>query len=109
MKKIIGLILGFLIISCTPKVIVTDPDKGEIMKRTMNGKYSIEQFDSMCVADTLPRDLSDWKITYLVDYETNEHIALYLYMKESGKTESVYKVEKIPNDSVKIIKRVIIE
>ncbi len=79
------------------------------MIRTMNGAYSIEQFDSMCVADTLPFNLSLWEKTQILDYETKDRVTLYLYMKESGKTESVYKIEKISDDSVKILKRVIIE
>ena len=84
-------------------------NKGGTMIRTMNGNYSIAQFDSMCVSDTLPNDFSKWEVLWLKDDETGAKITLYIYMKESGKNESSYKVEKISNDSVKIIKRVIIE
>ena len=109
MKKILGLILSILIISCTPKVVVDNTKKGDTMMKIMNGNYSFAQFDSMCVADTLPKDFSKWQTLWLKDYETKDKVTLYLYMKECGKTESVYKVEKISDDSVKIIKRVIVE
>lgn len=79
------------------------------MLRMMNGKYSIEQFDSMCIADTIPNSLSLWEQVPLLEYETKNKVVLHLYMKELGKTESVYKVEKISDDSVKILKRIIVE
>lgn len=110
MKKLISLFALFLITSCTPKTVVNDTtEKGDKMFRTMNGTYSLEQFDSMCVHDTISKSLSNWKETWFKDYETGEKIHLYLYMKENGKTEYVYKVEFLKNDSVKIIKRIITE
>lgn len=111
MKKLLFIFISFLIISCTPKYILNEMDgKGDLMLRPMNGNYSIEQFDSMCVADTLPRSLDGWKFMGFKDYETNEKVYLYFYIKENGKNEVVYKLEKINNiDSIKIIKRIIIE
>ena len=110
MKKLISLFVLFLLISCTPIVSIYDsPDKGDKMFRTMNGLYSIEQFDSMCISDTIPNSFSEWVESGFKDYETGEKIRLYLYMKENGKTEYVYRVEVLKNDSVKITKRVITE
>ena len=106
MKKIFAFILGFCILSCTPKIIETI-DKGNIMVNTMKGKYSYAQFDSMCVADTLPTNLGDWKFLGLMEYESRDKHSLFLYMKSNGKYETVYKVEELMNDSVKITKRII--
>jgi hypothetical protein len=69
----------------------------------MNGKYSIAQFDSMCVADTLPNDLSKWITMGVKDYETGEKVSLYSVYKKNV----VYRVEDTKDDSVKIIKRVV--
>ena len=106
MKKIFVFILGFVLLSCNPKVI-EKVEKGDIMINTMKGKYSYAQFDSMCVADTLPRELDEWKFLGLVDYETKGRHSLFLYMKSNGRNEIVYKVEEMMNDSVKITKRII--
>jgi hypothetical protein len=105
MKKLFILLFGLMILSCNPKVI-DNIDKGDRMLNTMNGKYSIAQFDSMCVADTLPRSLSEWKRLGVKDYESHQRTYLYLYMKINGRNESVYKVEDTSDDSVKIIKRI---
>ncbi len=109
MKKIFLSLISVIVLSCTPRYFSYESEKGDTMLKTMNGKYSNEQFDSMCVADTLPRSILSWKYIDFKDYETNEKIGIYFFIKERGKTESVYKVEKINNDSVKIIKRIIVE
>jgi len=105
MRKIFGLIIGLMVLSCTPK-ISEGVEKGDKMVNTMKGKYSIAQFDSMCVADTLPRSLNEWKRLGVKDYESHQRTYLYLYMKINGRNESVYKVEDTSDDSVKIIKRI---
>ena len=103
MKKIFYPILFLAILSCTPKVTVNDNIfNGTSMLRTMNGKYSMQQFDSMCIADTLPRDLSKWIKFNNRDYETSEEILFYSAYKKN----CVYKVEDTKDDSVKITKRV---
>lgn len=58
----------------------------------------------MCVVDTLP-NISNWEKLYLKEYETKDNITIYVY----SKSNTIYKVEKINNDSVKIIKRRIIK
>ena len=106
MKKIFYLLFVFAILSCTPKVLQTnDVYYGTSMVRSMNGNYSIGQFDSMCIADTLPVFLSEWESIYLKDFETSENICIYTITRKNN----TYKVEKINDDSVKIIKRSIIK
>ena len=70
----------------------------------MKGNYSNIQLDSMCVVDTLP-NINNWEKLYLKEYETKDNITIYVY----SKSNTIYKVEKINNDSVKIIKRRIIK
>ena len=106
MRNILYIIMCILFISCNPKVI-EKIDKGDVMVNTMKGKYSYAQFDSMCIADTLPKSLTDWKFLGLMEYESRDKHSLFLYMKANGRYETVYKVEELMNDSVKITKRII--
>jgi hypothetical protein len=110
MKKLFYLLFGFAVLACSPKIIDGgDAGLGNIMANDINKKVSMAQFDSICIADTLPNKLSEWKFLGLIDYESNQRTSLFMYMKRSGKTESVYRVEETMDDSVKIIKRVIVE
>jgi len=106
MRNIIYIIMCIFFLSCNPKVI-EKIDKGDVMVNTMKGKYSYVQFDSMCVADTLPKSLTEWKFLGLKEYESRDKHSLFLYMKSNGRYETVYKVEELMNDSVKITKRII--
>ena len=102
MKKLFYLVFFAFLLSCTPKIVVNDNIfEGESMFNSMKGVYSKAQFDSMCVADTLPIDLLEWEIMRLKEYESGEKVILYsIYRKNI-----VYRVERITNDSIKIIKR----
>ena len=110
MKKLFYLFVSLLILACTPKSIVDgNENMGNTMLLDFNGKISMTQFDSMCVADTLPKSLMDWKFLGLKDYENNERVSLYVYMKRNSKEEIMYRAEDTMDDSVKIIKRLIVE
>ncbi len=53
--------------------------------------YSNAQVDSMCVADYLPRNLDEWLKRSYTDYETNQTVARYLYIKElNNNNEMIY-------------------
>jgi hypothetical protein len=67
----------------------------------MKGVYSKAQFDSMCIADTLPINLLEWEMMWLKEYETGSEVMLYSIYKKNV----VYRVEKTANDSIKITKR----
>ena len=71
------------------------------MFNSMKGVYSKAQFDSMCVADTLPLNLFEWEMMWLKEYETGSEVTLYSIYKKNV----VYRVEKTANDSIKITKR----
>lgn len=110
MKKLFYLLFGFMVLACSPKVVNGgDEELGNIMANAINKKVSLAQFDSICIADTLPNKLSEWKFLGLKEYESNIRVSLFMYLKRSGKTESMYRVEETMDDSVKIIKRVIVE
>lgn len=109
MKKIFftSLFLIFLM-SCTTHKVINDNDgMGDIMMSVMKGKYSLEQFDSMCVADTIPNNLNEWQFIGLKDYETANRVSLFYYVKSKEAYEAVYKVEETMVDSIKINKRII--
>lgn len=99
MKKVFQFLLTLLLFSCSPKVI--NLSGGEMINQ-MNGYYSYSQLDSMCIYDSLP-NIDKWDKLYLKEEETQDRITIYV----CSKNKATYKVEKIDNDSVKIIKRVI--
>lgn len=110
MKKLFYLLFGFMVLACSPKVINGgDEGLGNVMTNAINKKVSIAQFDSICLADTLPNKLTEWKFLGLKEYESHNRVSLFMYLKRNGKTESMYRVEDTMDDSVKIIKRVIVE
>jgi hypothetical protein len=108
MKKIFVFIVGCLALSCNPKM-ASSIEKGKLIMTPMKGKYSMAQFDSMCVADSLPRNLGHWEFLGLKDYESHERTALFFYMKNIGTDDILYKVEETMDDSVKITKRLMYE
>lgn len=101
MKKVLQLLLAFLLFSCSPKIIDVSPSGGMLINQ-MNGNYSNIQLDSMCIVDSLPF-INKWDKIYLKEFETKDNIIIYVCTKGNA----TYKVEKINNDSVKIIKKII--
>lgn len=56
-------------------------------------EYVQYQVDSMCVADNLPKDFEGWIGRAYQDYETNEYVIRYIYIKEMNDNyELVYIV-----------------
>ena len=101
MKKVFQFLLAtLLLLSCSHKVI--DVQSGGMLINQMNGYYSYSQLDSMCIYDSLP-NIDKWDKLYLKEEETQDRITIYV----CSKNNATYRVEKINNDSVKIIKRVI--
>lgn len=55
--------------------------------------YVQYQVDSMCVVDGIPEHFEGWIRSSYQDYETNEHITRYMYIKEMNDNyEMVYIV-----------------
>jgi hypothetical protein len=110
MKNLFYLLFGIIILSCSPKVINGGDDiLGNAMMIAYNQKVSMSQFDSICVADTLPRNLAQWTFLEFKEYELTKRVSLFMYLKRNGKKESMYRVEETMDDSVKIMKRIITE
>lgn len=56
-------------------------------------EYTPRQVDSMCVADGLPETFDGWIRRAYSDYETNEYIVRYMYIKElNDNFEMIYIV-----------------
>ena len=104
MKKIFLFLIGLSIIACSHKITTDggEADIGNVMINAINKKVSMAQFDSICIADTLPRNLGYWHFLDLKSYEDNKRVSLFSYVKKDG---TVYKVEETMDDSVKITKR----
>lgn len=64
--------------------------------------FNQRQLDSAFVADTLNPNLDEWIVANFVDYETNEKIVKYLYIKEN--TNIRYTV--MPQDTLFIYDKI---
>lgn len=108
MKKIIWLVMFTLVIaSCgTNKVSTEKYAGGNVMKNAFEAVFTNSQFDSICIADTLPSSLDLWHKMYYRDYETREAKTQYLFIKRLGKQESIYRLEPIDDSNYKITKRI---
>ena len=63
------------------------------MMNTIKGTYSEYQLDSICHIEKLPNDMSKWHGSFLYDYETNEKINQYVFIKEyNRKNEVIYTI-----------------
>ena len=106
MKRLFYCFIVLFIAACTPKEIINGGSGGNMMFNEMNGMYTIYQFDSMCVADTLPSDIRDWQTVSLKDYESNNKIVWFVYAKFLSDKDVLYRVERVGSD-YRIIKRVV--
>lgn len=56
-------------------------------------EYTAFQLDSMCTADAIPSDFNSWIRRAYSDYETNQSIVRYMYVKEfNDNFEMIYIV-----------------
>lgn len=56
-------------------------------------EYTMHQIDSMCVVDILPMKFEGWTCRTYTDYETNQYIVRYMYVKElNDNYEMIYIV-----------------
>ena len=112
MKKL-GLIIfifAMLAVACCPtKHLPQNNDNlsGYSMKILFDKDFTYYQFDSLCVADTLPVNLNKWKANPAVDYETGKKIDQYFYIKRLGRNESFYRLIKRNEEIYNVFKRVV--
>lgn len=79
---------------------------GTSMRILYDREFTYRQFDSICVADTIPINLDLWKKLTSVDYETNKAIDEYLYIKRLGVNEELFRLMIIDEDTYNIYKRI---
>lgn len=98
MKKIIIIfVFLFLAFACSPK----------IMLNSIKGTYNIHQVDSICNVERLPDDLTKWYGTTLYDYETNERIDQYVFIKEYNRKNEVIYTITVDDSTYYFTKRVV--
>ena len=68
-------------------------------------EFNGRQLDSLCVADTIPSDLTNgWLHKVYTDFETNKPIIRYMYIKElNDNFEIIYFVT--PKDDIYIVSK----
>lgn len=108
MKKVFLFFIFACLVSCglNQMFIKEQEVMGNSMITVYDEMFSNEQFDSICAADTLPEETIHWIFVGFRDYETKKPNGFYLYRKLVDGYETVYKVERISVDSVKVNKRI---
>ena len=106
MKKILVIMLAFVLVCCGTIQYVDTTNYGQTMEKSIDGLVSAQQFDSICKTDTLPI-LDDWEKSPIKNDETNEYEYQYLYIKSIDKNQCIYRVElSNKSDSIRITKRI---
>ena len=73
---------------------------GNIQLVQYNKEFTINQFDSLCMADNISSELIDWKTVPMLDEETRNPIKRYMYIKDSKNLyiltvqDSIYNISK---------------
>ena len=105
MRKIIFITFILCLFACgSVQRSVDNNTYGEAMKNSFERLFTKPQFDSICAADSLPKDLKKWHKMQIRDFETKDGKEMYLFIKRLGKSEEIYRLETI-GDSLKITKR----
>ena len=100
--------IGLSLVSCGlfRKAPTTPENYGLSMRILYNREFTYTQFDSICVADTIPANLSLWKAYSSRDYETNNIITEYLYIKRLGANEEMFRLIMVNDSTYNIYKRI---
>ena len=105
MRKVIFIAFILFLFACSSlQKSVENNIYGEAMKNSFERLFTKPQFDSICVADSLPKDLKKWHRMQIRDFETKDGKEMYLFIKRLGKNEQIFRLETI-RDSLKITKR----
>ncbi len=105
MRKILFIAFISFLFACgsTQKGIETNA-YGSSMKNAFERLFTKPQFDSICVADSLPTDLNKWHKMQIRDFESKDGKDMYLFIKKLGLNEQIYRIEVI-GENFKITKR----
>ena len=108
MKYFLFAIFLIFTVACSPNYTVESSNDvyGAHMLNAFENYYTKAQFDSICDVDNINPDLQQWHILSLRDYETNENVSQYLYIKSLGANEIIYRVHPLDSNTYKITKRI---
>ena len=67
----------------------------------------MHQVDSICSVERLPDNLTEWHKTTLYDYETNERINQYVFIKECNRKNEVIYTITVDDSTYYFTKRVV--
>lgn len=96
MKNTIYIIVCLFLIGCSHY----------IMKNQISGDFTKYQVDSILNLENITNDFSKWENASIIDYETQDSIYQYIFIKELNKTEIIYTIINV--DSIyKLNKRVV--
>lgn len=108
MKKLgIILICVFALISCNPGKHVTQHYYGEDFNKQYAREMivTLQQLDSICIADTLSSHFRDWYSAAFVDYETNKAKIKQYYTKTSINKRVFYILSPYDENRFKLVIR----
>jgi hypothetical protein len=74
---------------------------------SIKGTYNMHQVDSIYSVERLPDDLTEWHGTTLYDYETNERINQYVFIKEYNRKNEVIYTITVDDSTYYFTKRVV--
>lgn len=74
---------------------------------SIKGTYNEYQLDSICTVERLPDDLTKWHGTTFYDYETNEKVNQYVFIKESNRKGEVIYTITVDDSTYYFTKRVV--
>lgn len=104
--KYIFIFIFLFVLGCTTISTPFTTEYNNQMFNSFSGYYNTQQFDSICITDSIEHDINHWIILYLKDDETKENISQYLYIKSLGKSEQIYRLQIINDSTYKITKRI---
>lgn len=71
-----------------------------VMKYTYNDYYNKYELDSILKIEQVDTNFNNWHLFKSFDYETNDSIVKFFYIKQLGKNEIIYNVLTINSDSL---------
>lgn len=107
MKKLLLIILC-VVFSCSPKITQSpSPWDSAVIIELYNQMFSKEQFDSICIADTLSTNFNDWGKIQFINDETEALETEYTFIKGLFENEIIYRAETTNKiDSIRVTKRI---
>lgn len=84
----------------------TEINFGGQMYNVFEDYFNLAQFDSICTADRISKDLNKWHKLYGKDGETKQQTIIYMYIKSLGNSECIYRLVKYNDSKYKITKRI---